>query len=52
MIQGMEIPMSKQVRKKKAAFIRGIPSIFQCDELLFLIGNIRESGLCVKVESS
>jgi hypothetical protein len=31
MIQGMEIPMSKQVRKKKAAFIRGIPSVFQCD---------------------
>jgi len=27
----MEIPMNKQVRKKKAAFIRGIPSVFQCD---------------------
>ena len=49
MIQGIEIPMSNAVTNKKATFIRGIPSIFQCDEkLLFLKRKIRKSDLCVK----
>ena len=45
--------MRKEVRKKKATFIRGIPSTFKYDEkLLFLTGNIKKSDLCVKVGSS
>ncbi len=53
MIQSIEIPMRKEVMEKKAAFIRGIPSIFRCNEkLLFLIMHIKKSDLDVKIGGS
>jgi hypothetical protein len=43
MIQDIEIPMKKETMTKKAAFMRGIPSVFLFDaNLVFLIKNIKK----------
>ena len=53
MIQGIEIPMKKEIMTKKVAFMRGTPSILQYEvRIHFLIKNIKKADGYVKVGGS